>query len=310
MMDPSTHPLGEVDRLHPSGSWTIGRCAEAACVLEATAKKAGNVHPDAAFRDMHVRDFYRSAAAVRWAIDARPEASVGELIEAGWTATRRVVSVNTNLGILLLFAPLVVAWRRLASRGVAGEQVVALWPAELHRVLQQLNQLDADRVFRTIAAAKPGGLGQVDRGDVREVPQVTLLEAMEMAEGRDQIAWQYTHRFDELFRLGDWIVEKRCQEEPWGSLIVDLQLTLLSRSCDSLIVRKNGLEVAEEVKWRASQVLARKESGDADWSEAWIDFDRWLRADVNRRNPGTTADLIAAAVMVALVRQWASSSQR
>jgi len=311
-MDRPTHLMGDVDRLHPSDSWTIGRCAEAACVLEATAKKAGNVHPDAAFRDMHVRDFYRSAAAVRWAIDAMPDASVGELIEAGWAATRRVVSVNTNLGILLLFAPLVVAWRRLVSGGASAGQVVALWPGELPRVLQQLNQSDADCVFRTIAAAKPGGLGQVDRGDVREVPQVSLLEAMAMAEGRDRIAWQYTHRFDELFQLGDWIAEKRCQEEPWGSLIVDLQLTLLSRCCDSLIVRKNGLEVAEEVKRRASQVLVRRESGDADWNEAWIDFDRWLRADGNRRNPGTTADLIAAAVMVALVRQWASKpvSQR
>lgn len=309
-MDRLAHHFGDVDQLHPGSTWTIGRCAEAACVLEATAKKAGNVHPDAAFRDMHVRDFYRSAAAVRLAIDARPEASVGELIEMAWEATRRVVSVNTNLGILLLFAPLVVAWRRLMRTGVSGEQVVALWPNELPKVLGQLTHADADRVFRTISAARPGGLGQVDRGDVREIPQVTLLEAMEMAEGRDRIAWQYTHRFEELFRLGDWIDGKRRLGEPWGSLIVDLQLMLLATSHDSLIVRKNGPEVADEVQQRACRVLAGRESGDPVWIEAWINFDQWLRADGNRRNPGTTADLIAAALMVALVRQWASSSQR
>lgn len=253
---------------------------------------------------------YRSAAAVRLAIDTRPEASVGELIEMAWEATRRVVSVNTNLGILLLFAPLVVAWRRLMRTGVSGEQVVALWPNELPKVLGQLTHADADRVFRTISAARPGGLGQVDRGDVREIPQVTLLEAMEMAEGRDRIAWQYTHRFEELFRLGDWIDGKRRLGEPWGSLIVDLQLMLLATSHDSLIVRKNGPEVADEVQQRACRVLAGRESGDPVWIEAWINFDQWLRADGNRRNPGTTADLIAAALMVALVRQWASSSQR
>jgi triphosphoribosyl-dephospho-CoA synthase len=150
----------------------------------------------------------------------------------------------------------------------------------------------------------------VERGDVREVPQVTLLEAMEMASGRDRIAWQYTHRFEEIFRLGDWIEEKRCQREPWGALIIELQLTLLSTCCDSLIVRKNGMEVAEEVKQQASQVLARRELGDPDWQKDWIDFDRWLRADGNRRNPGTTADLIAAALMVAVVRQWANSNRR
>ncbi|MFN5852856.1 MAG: triphosphoribosyl-dephospho-CoA synthase [Pirellulaceae bacterium] len=309
-MDRLAHHFGDVDQLHPGSTWTIGRCAEAACVLEATAKKAGNVHPDAAFRDMHVRDFYRSAAAVRLAIDTRPEASVGELIEMAWEATRRVVSVNTNLGILLLFAPLVVAWRRLMRTGVSGEQVVALWPNELPKVLGQLTHADADRVFRTISAARPGGLGQVDRGDVREIPQVTLLEAMEMAEGRDRIAWQYTHRFEEVFRLGDWIDGKRRLGEPWGSLIVDLQLMLLATSHDSLIVRKNGPEVADEVQQRACRVLAGRESGDPVWIEAWINFDQWLRADGNRRNPGTTADLIAAALMVALVRQWASSSQR
>ncbi|MFN5771330.1 MAG: triphosphoribosyl-dephospho-CoA synthase [Pirellulaceae bacterium] len=309
-MDRLAHHFGDVDQLHPGSTWTIGRCAEAACVLEATAKKAGNVHPDAAFRDMHVRDFYRSAAAVRLAIDTRPEASVGELIEMAWEATRRVVSVNTNLGILLLFAPLVVAWRRLMRTGVSGEQVVALWPNELPKVLGQLTHADADRVFRTISAARPGGLGQVGRGDVREIPQVTLLEAMEMAEGRDRIAWQYTHRFEEVFRLGDWIDGKRRLGEPWGSLIVDLQLMLLATSHDSLIVRKNGPEVADEVQQRACRVLAGRESGDPVWIEAWINFDQWLRADGNRRNPGTTADLIAAALMVALVRQWASSSQR
>jgi triphosphoribosyl-dephospho-CoA synthase len=309
-MDRLAHHFGDVDQLHPGSTWTIGRCAEAACVLEATAKKAGNVHPDAAFRDMHVRDFYRSAAAVRLAIDTRPEASVGELIEMAWEATRRVVSVNTNLGILLLFAPLVVAWRRLMRTGVSGEQVVALWPNELPKVLGQLTHADADRVFRTISAARPGGLGQVDRGDVREIPQVTLLEAMQMAEGRDRIAWQYTHRFEEVFRLGDWIDGKRRLGEPWGSLIVDLQLMLLATSHDSLIVRKNGPEVADEVQQRACRVLAGRESGDPVWIEAWINFDQWLRADGNRRNPGTTADLIAAALMVALVRQWASSSQR
>jgi triphosphoribosyl-dephospho-CoA synthase len=271
---------------------------------------------------MHVRDFYRSAAAVGLAIDTRPDASVGELIEAAWEATRRVVSVNTNLGILLLLAPLVVAWRRLASSRapatpfisatpcISGGHVVALWPSELQRVLQQLTRADADCVFRTIAAAKPGGLGQVDRGDVREVAEVTLLEAMELAEARDRIAWQYTHRFEEVFRLGDWIEGKRGGGEPWGSLIVDLQLMLLSTGCDSLIARKNGLEGANVVKQRASQVLARKESRDPDWIKSWIEFDQWLRADGNRRNPGTTADLIAAALMVSLVRQWAISSQR
>jgi triphosphoribosyl-dephospho-CoA synthase len=68
--------------------------------------------------------------------------------------------------------------------------------------------------------------------------------------------------------------------------------------------------LAKEVKQRAGHVLARKKTGDPDWNQSWIDFDRWLRADGHRRNPGTTADLIAAALMVALVRQWASSSRR
>jgi len=46
--------------------------------------------------------------------------------------------------------------------------------------------------------------------------------------------------------------------------------------------------------------LAAGRPGDAAYHEAVSDLDFWLRSDDHRRNPGTTADLVAAGLFVAL----------
>ena len=55
------------------------------------------------------------------------------------------------------------------------------------------------------------------------------------------------------------------------------------------------MEVAREASKRAASVL----KSDMTPREL-ARFDRWLRADGHRRNPGTTADLIAACLFVCL----------
>jgi triphosphoribosyl-dephospho-CoA synthase len=128
-----------------------------------------------------------------------------------------------------------------------------------------------------------------------------LLAAMRLAADRDLVARQYADNFAEV--LGEVIPPlKEGLERGWSPsvAIVYAQLTLLSRFPDSLIARKCGAAEAQQASDRAAHVLeCGSPEGDAFWQAA-SDFDFWLRSSGHRRNPGTTADLIAAGLFALL----------
>jgi triphosphoribosyl-dephospho-CoA synthase len=269
---------------------SIGQCATLACILEATAPKVGNVHRGADFADLTLHDFLVSAVAIAPAMEAAAVNGVGQTVLAAIRATRAVVATNTNLGIVLLLAPLAV---------VPANELLAT--DSVQHVLKSLTPADAAAVYEAIRLAQPGGLGKVAEMDVASAPPADLLAAMRAAEGRDLIAQQYVTAFrlvlDEVVPL---LVEGR--ERGWSltDAIIHTHLVLLSRHPDSLIARKCGGEVAKQASALAAQVLSSGEPPDEAYYEAVADFDFWLRADGHRRNPGTTADLIAAGLFAAL----------
>ena len=260
----------------------------AACVLEAMARKPGNVHPLHAFIDLNYQDFVDSADIVAPILASTLELGVGRAILDAVTATQAGVGRNTNLGIVLLLAPLaaVSPGVRLAY-GIAG-------------VLGELTREDAALVYESIRLAHPGGMGQVDNQDISLPPTQTLLEVMRLAAGRDLIARQYAENFSIVLDFGlPYFSAVSDFEKHWEAAIIGLQLELLSRHADSLIIRKCGQEIADEATRRATAILqaARPVTRCA---QAELDgFDRWLRTGGNSRNPGTTADLIAASLFAA-----------
>src|SRR5688500_6517317 len=263
---------------------SLGQCATLACLLEVTAPKAGNVHRGADFEDLTLHDFAVSAVAIAPAMDRAATAGVGRTVLAAITATRRLVQTNTNLGIVLLFAPLAAVPR---DRPLTTASVCA--------VLAALAPQDSQDVYEAIRLAQPGGLGQVKEMDVAQPPPHDLLAAMRAAADRDLIASQYVEDFrlvleDVMPRLA----AGRDHGWPLTDTIIHTHLDLLSRHPDSLIARKCGLAVAQQASAMAGQVLDAGSPGDQSYFEALADFDFWLRADGHRRNPGTTADLIAA----------------
>src|SRR5947209_17814526 len=84
----------------------LGLCAQLACVWEATARKAGNVHRYADFADLTYLDFALSAAASAPVLAAAPGRRLGVTVRDCVLATRRVAASNSNLGMVLLLAPL------------------------------------------------------------------------------------------------------------------------------------------------------------------------------------------------------------
>jgi triphosphoribosyl-dephospho-CoA synthase len=267
----------------------IGLYAQVACVWEASARKPGNVHRYRDFEDSSYVDFLVSAAAAGRVLDGAGGRPVGQTVLEGVRLTRRVAGSNTNLGILLLLAPL--------AKAAAGEGVRAGLP----RVLDDLDVADAVAVYEAIRLANPAGLGRVPEQDVHATPTQTLRQVMALAADRDLIARQYAAGFREVFGEGVPALLSGLQDT--GALegaILCCHLRLLVAHPDSLIARKRGPAEAEEASRRARRVLDEGWPRSPRGPAALDDLDAWLRAEGHGRNPGTTADLVAACLFVAL----------
>jgi triphosphoribosyl-dephospho-CoA synthase len=137
--------------------------------------------------------------------------------------------------------------------------------------------------------------------DVQGEPPDSLLDAMRASAARDMIAAEYAGGFTvTLKKVAPRIVAARANNLTLPQAIVYTQVQLLADFGDSLIARKSGQAVNEQCVARAARVLQAGAPHDENYRAALADFDFWLRSDGRRRNPGTTADLIAAGLFVCL----------
>lgn len=262
----------------------------ASFIDEVEALKPGNVSRHAGGHDMTCEDFVRSAE-VATPILCRRDLGVGARILAAVEATQAAVGSNTNLGMLLLFAPLIRAWE-VAETGESLQSAV-------RRVLAGLDREDAASVYAAIRAARPGGLGQVPEHDVNSDITVNLLTAMAAAGERDLIALQYSSDFEEIFSIG--LISLKKYKNFWKHLewaTVGCYLTFMSRFPDSHVGRKHGPAVAEDIQQR-SNILLQYFNNNNDpeaLRHKLLEYDRELKnASIN---PGTSADLTAASLLL------------
>jgi triphosphoribosyl-dephospho-CoA synthase len=299
-----------VDRDHRPVN--VGLAAQLACLLEASAPKPGNVSPGRHFSDLRYEDFLASALAIGEPMAQAGQQRVGVTIRRSVEITAQWSRSNTNLGIVLLFAPLARAAAQLGSdpliegdsRGLTLQDVV-------QQVLAAATVDDAREVYAAIRIARPGGLGRAERQDVSAEPTMTLVDVMRLAADRDTIASEYASGFEITFGTAVPALERaRHDGLPWDDAIVETFLTLLAAVPDTHIARRSGKDLATDVTARAQRVLAeggvRSEAG----RRAIDDMDRALRDDRNSGNPGTTADLTAAAIFVLLLGGGWSDAQR
>jgi triphosphoribosyl-dephospho-CoA synthase len=285
---------------------TLAEQIELACLMEATARKPGNVHPGARFDDLSYDDFARAAASLGPCFEHSQQQGhmLGETILRAVQATRFITDSNANLGIILLLAPLVSAPHGTSLH------------AGVPKVLLSTTVRDAELVYEAIRLARPGGLGEVRDQDVGTTPTISLREAMSLAADRDSVARQYVTHFEDVATAsaglhGLWMGlsvrnsndlqhHSRPAYPLWELAVIRTACDLMAKTPDSLIARKCGVETARQAASRAAGVL------DAQWpfcdagEVAMQQFDAWLRADGHRRNPGTTADLIAACLFWAI----------
>ena len=273
----------------------IAVAAQLACLLEVSASKPGNVSPAAAFHDTRYEDFLASAAAIAPAFLDAGSQSVGETILRAIQDTRRWTSANTNLGIVLLLAPLARA-AHLSTPAPLRDRV--------REVLTSTTIADAVAAYEAIRLAQPGGLGQASSQDIACAPTITLTAAMELAAHRDDVAREYATAFERTFIIGAPALEQARRDGlDWSDAVIECYLALLAEAPDTLIIRKLGPDAAGTVRKRANEARAAGGVRTTAGRRAVAAFDLELRNVENSRNPGTTADLTAAAVFVALLNR-------
>jgi len=263
-----------------------------ACLTELYAPKPGNVHAFADGHRMTVDEFVRSADAAAAPLSAQG-ARVGLRIHRAVMATFAAVGTNTNLGIILLCAPLAAAAERDATN----------LRNALHQVLQDLNVDDADLAFRSIVRAAPAGLGHSAQHDVFNPATVSLLQAMSEAANRDMVARQYATDFADIFDHGLPLFEsvsRRRGEAKWATLATFLGF--LSAFPDSHIARKFGAETArcvQDAALKFARMLQAAEPPD-QVLPALLTWDAALKEKAI--NPGTSADLTVATLFAHRLR--------
>ena len=258
-----------------------------ACRRELRALKPGNVHVASEGHGMTVAQFEASAIASGAPL-AAPGRPVGERIRDAVAATHAAVGCNTNLGIVLLAAPLMAAAERAGAGG--------LRPA-LAATLGGLTIADAEAAYDAIRLARPAGLGHADAQDVAAAPTIDLRQAMALAADRDRIARQYTDGFEDVFAIGVRRlrgVRRARGTAEWAATCAHMDF--LAAFADSHIVRKHGAAIAETVRGEAAALALRLEAARDERSvEALVALDASLKS--RGLNPGSSADLTVASLL-------------
>lgn len=274
---------------HKLSHQSLAKVYKNACMTELQALKPGNVHVFADGHGMVIEDFIKSAEVTSEIITS-PDLRVGERVLFAVEATQKSVGQNTNLGILLLCAPLIQAYID------ADEQLSFIQSLEI--TLARLTTHDADLVARAIVMANPAGLGEVSEHSVYAKTTVTLKAMMAAAQNQDRIAWQYANGFHDVVRVGvDCYRQAMIKWDNAAWATTALYLDFLSKYLDTHVVRKYGEIVACGLKDEANEIA------QAYWSMEnpkliqahLLKWDASLKA--RKINPGTSADLTVASLL-------------
>ncbi|MHB9834343.1 triphosphoribosyl-dephospho-CoA synthase [Paraburkholderia terrae] len=266
-----------------------------ACTLDVVCAKPGNVSIGAPGHRMTADLFIASAQAARAALTGRGT-SVGERIERAVSLSMGAAGCNTNLGIVLLCAPLAHAFEAMQpthATPTAHDARLAI-----QATLSRLDIADARAAYRAIALANPGGLGDAPSQNVGTEPTVDLLSAMSLASDRDSIARQYANGFVDVLGFGLTRFRAALDVGPVDQprllqAVLRTWLGFLSHWPDSHIARKHGITLARQVSHDARAWHAQTEPDPVELA-AW---DNTLKR--GGINPGTTADLTVATLFAA-----------
>ena len=295
----------------------ISKCLEMAILLEVSANKPGNVNFVVGFEDTRVEHFLASAVAAAPSFEAA--ARRGTAVADGKLAINEVrmgqlmktcvtdidawqTGGNTLLGTVMLFMPFAVAAGMAPLKDNAFNLAVLRENVKL--AVENTTSEDAVRVYEAIDIAKPSGLNGAPDLDVNDIDSkrrliredVSLFEVFKIAAGYDDICFEWVNNYPITFELAYPYLLDQLRTRTLNTAIVHTFLKVLAVRPDTFIARKIGREKALEVSAEARRVLELGGVETPEGREGVISFDKKLRDSGNDYNPGTTADITAAAL--------------
>jgi triphosphoribosyl-dephospho-CoA synthase len=301
----------------------IANCLELAILLESGAHKPGNVSVVTNFDGTRYEHFLASAVAVSPSFECAAEKGIslsrGEISPAdvgvGHIIKECMESINgwqhggnTLLGTVILLSPLAIASGM--SRAEKGVFDVAELRKNLKLVVESTTPEDAVKLYEAIRIANPGGLGKVSDLDVNSPDsttkildeKITLYEVFKIAAGYDTICSEWVNDYTVTFDFAyPHLAEQIRRTSDISAAIIQTFLKVLAAHPDTFIARKTSFEKAKEVSVKASCILQLGALETPIGRQSLSKFDQELRRESNLLNPGTTADLTAAALALCVL---------
>ena len=293
----------------------VAKTAQIASILEVSGHpKPGNVHRTRDFPDMVFEDFLISGVvigdimkkAAKLGIKHGPgsleKIEIGKLIMEAVIETDKWVANNTNLGIIMLLTPL------SAAAGMSSD--ISELQDNVDNIMRATTPSDAANLYDAINIADAGGMGEKDELDVGSEDAksqlinkgINMYDVLDLSAQWDMLAYELTKAMPITFEIGYPTFNGVKQTNTINNATVQSFLTILSIYPDTLIARKYDIETDQKVSEDARLIIAEGGILTDKGVDMINDFDKDLVK--KSLNPGTTADLTASSVMVALLDEY------
>ena len=265
------------------------------CDTEIKSLKPGNVHKYSEGHGMNLKDFLKSSLIISKCL-TKNNLDLGKKILISVNEIQNKIKKNTNLGIILMLSPIATI---VQEEGVISKEELL---KKIKSLIKKQNIKNSIPIFKAISLTSPGGLGFSKKYDVNEPPNTNLYKAMEFAKKKDLIARQYCNGFEDIYKIGIPAYKKFYNK--WGKVdwaLTGVYLTFLKKFNDSHIVRNKGNKIARSIKKEAKKYyfFLKRNKNLTKIKKKLLIFDKKLKS--KRINPGTTADLTVATLLLEIV---------
>ena len=311
--------------MHPCGKAEhISKCLELAILFEVSADKPGNVNLVVGFEGTRHEHFLASAVAAAPSFELAAERGIaffrGE-IKVSDVGVGRIIKDcaadinawqrggNTLIGTVILLAPIAVAAGMTPTEGEHVFEILKL-RENLRLVVESTTPEDAVNVYDAIKIAKPSGLGKAPELDVNDPHSVnrivkeniSLYQVFKIASEYDRVCSEWVSTYPITFDVAyPCLIKQIKKTKDLNIAIIHTFLKVLAEYPDTFIARKVGIGKAQEVSLMAKKVLELGGLETSRGKESLREFDLKLRRSSNLLNPGTTADIIAAALALCVL---------